>query len=44
MKIPVYEHVEHYVKNTTYVHRLQWLEEANNFVWALRKKKNVLKD
>ena len=37
--IPVYEHLEHYVKKTTYTHRLQWLEQANAFVRALKNSK-----
>ena len=40
-KIPVYEHLEFYVKNTTYAHRLQWLEEANEFVRQIQKKRPV---
>jgi len=31
-KYEIYEHLEHYVKKTTYAHRLQWLQEANEFV------------
>lgn len=37
--IPVYEHLAHYVKKTSYAHRLQWLEDANQFVNTLRRKK-----
>ena len=38
-KYSVYEHLEHYVKNTSYTHRLQWLEEANEFVRKIQKKR-----
>ncbi len=40
-KYTIYEHLEHYVKKTTYAHRLQWLEEANNFVRSISKTKSV---
>jgi hypothetical protein len=36
-KFEVYEHLEHYVKKTTYAQRLQWLEDANNFVRSIQK-------
>ena len=39
--IPVYEHLEHYVRKTTYTQRLQWLEDANEFVRSLKKKKVI---
>lgn len=39
LKFPVYEHLEYSLKNT-YAQRLQWLEEANEFVQMLRRKKN----
>ena len=39
--IPVYEHLEHYVKKTTYVHRLQWLAQANEFVYLLQKERII---
>ena len=42
-KFDVYEHLEHYVKRTTYAHRLQWLEEANEFVRKIRKKRPAKK-
>ena len=32
----VYEHLEHYVRNTTYAHRLQMLEEMNKFVYSAK--------
>ena len=35
-----HEHLEHWVKKTSYADRLQWLEEANAFVRLLQKKKN----
>ena len=37
-KYEVYEHLEHYVRRTTYAHRLQWLEEANDFVRKIHRK------
>ena len=37
----VYEHLEHYVRKTTYAHRLQWLQEANDWVNLLRKNKII---
>ena len=39
--IPVYEHPEHHLRNTTYAHRLQWLQEANDWVYLLEKKKII---
>ena len=39
--IDVYEHLEHHVRNTTYAHRLQWLQEANDWVRLLEKKKII---
>ena len=42
-KYQIYEHLKHYVRNTTYAHRLQWLEEANNFVRKLQKKRFATK-
>ena len=40
----VYEHLDHYLKNTTYADRLKWLKEANAFVNAVerRRKKGKL--
>ena len=40
----VYEHLEHYLKKTTYADRLKWLKEANAFVDAVerRRKKGKL--
>lgn len=38
--IPVYEHLEVTLKKTTYAQRLEWLEEANEFVRMLERKKN----
>lgn len=40
-KFEVYEHLEHYVKKTTYAHRLQWLQEVNDWVYLLKKKKII---
>ncbi len=40
IKFAPHEHLEHWVTKTTYAHRLQWLEEANEFVRLLRRKKN----
>ncbi len=42
-KFEVYEHLEHYVKKTTYAERLQWLEEANNFFRSIQKKRLLSK-
>lgn len=39
--IPVYEHLEHHLRHTTYTHRLQWLQEVNDWVYLLRKKKII---
>ena len=41
-KFEVYEHLAHYVKKTTYAHRLQWLQEVNDWVYLLKKKKIIL--
>ncbi len=38
-KYEIYEHLEHYVKNTTYAHRLLWLEQANEFVRMIERKR-----
>lgn len=38
-QIEVYEHLEHYVKTTTYAHRMQWLTKANALVRILEKNK-----
>ncbi len=35
----IYEHLEHYVKHTTYAQRLQWLEQANAFVRMIGRKR-----
>ena len=35
----VYEHLEYGMK-CTYAQSLKWLEEANQFVWALQKNQN----
>ena len=40
-KYEVYEHLEHYVKKTTYAHRLQWLQKSNEFVRLAKKAKFV---
>jgi hypothetical protein len=40
-KFEVYEHLAHYVKKTTYTHRLQWLQEVNDWVYLLKKKKII---
>ena len=37
--IPVYEHLEWTLKNTTYADRMKWLEEAFNFAMMLREQK-----
>ena len=37
--IPVYEHLEFTLKNTTYADRMKWFEEAFNFAMTLRKRK-----
>ena len=39
--IPVYEHLEHHLRKTTYAHRWQWLQQANDFVYLLQKKKII---
>jgi len=39
-KFEPHEHLEHWVKKTTYAQRLQWLEEANEFVNVLKRKKS----
>ena len=43
-KYEIYEHLEHYVRKTTYAHRLAWLQEANEFVRMVerRRKKGTL--
>lgn len=38
-KFQPHEHLQHWVTKTTYAQRLQWLEEANQLVEALRRKK-----
>jgi len=38
-KYEIYEHLEHYVRKTTYAHRLQWLQEANDFVHMIEHKR-----
>jgi len=38
-KHEIYEHLEHYVKNTTYAHRLLWLEQANEFVRMVERRR-----
>ena len=40
-KYEIYEHLEHYVRKTTYAHRLQWLKEANDWVNLLVKNKII---
>ncbi|MBI3601924.1 MAG: hypothetical protein HY209_03420 [Candidatus Omnitrophica bacterium] len=40
-RFEVYEHLEHYVKKTTYAHRLQWLQDINEFIWLSKKKKII---
>ena len=39
-KPEVYEHLEHYVKKTSYADRLRWLQEANAFVNAIELRRN----
>ncbi len=41
-KSRIYEHLEHYVKKTTYAHRMQWLFEVNEWMRLLEKKKIIL--
>ncbi len=41
--IPVYEHLEFYLKKTTYADRLQWLEDANEFLRQAQKVKIIKK-
>jgi hypothetical protein len=43
-KYEIYEHLEHYVRKTTYTHRLQWLQEANDWVNLLKKQKIIPAD
>ncbi len=38
-KFEVYEHLVHYVTKTTHAQRLQWLEDANNFVRKIQRKR-----
>ena len=40
-KYEIYEHLEHYVRKTTYAHRLQWLQQANDWVNLLVRKKII---
>ena len=40
--IPVYEHLDIGLK-CSYAHRLQWLEEANDFVRSIQKIRKKLK-
>ena len=35
----VYEHLEHYLRKTTYADRLKWLKEANAFVNAIERQR-----
>ena len=42
-KYEIYEHLEHYVRKTTYADRLQWQQEANEWVRLLKKKKIIKK-
>jgi len=39
--ISVYEHLEHHVKNTTYTHRWQLLQQMSEFIWLSRKNKLI---
>jgi len=38
-KYEIYEHLEHYVTKTTYTHRLQWLQDANEWVRMIEKRR-----
>ena len=40
-KYGVYEHLEHYVRNTTYAQRLRMLEEMNKFAQKFSTKNGV---
>ena len=40
-KYGVYEHLEHYVRNTTYAQRLRMLEEMNKFAQKFSTKNDV---
>lgn len=40
IKFTVHEHLEHWVKKTSYAQRWQWLKESNEFLAYLKKKKN----
>ena len=40
LNFTVHEHIEFWVKETSYANRLQWLEEAREFVSRLRKRKD----
>ena len=40
-KYTIWEHLEFSVKKTTYTHRLQWLQEANEWVRLLKKNKII---
>jgi|CXWL01.1.fsa_nt_gi hypothetical protein len=35
----IYEHLEHYLKKTTYADRWRWLKSANAFVEAVEKQR-----
>jgi hypothetical protein len=37
--IPIYAHLEHYVKKTNTAMRLKWLEDANAFTRSFQSKK-----
>ena len=39
--IPVYEHLEHHVKNTTYVHRWKLFQQMYEFIDLAKKKKII---
>lgn len=41
-KILPNQHLEYYVKNTTALERLNWLEEARRFVVHSKEKRNAL--
>jgi len=40
-KFGIYEHLEHYVRKTTYTHRLHWLQEVNDWVNSLKEDKII---
>ena len=39
--VPVYEHLEHSVRNTNYTHRWLWFQQVNEWFYLLEKKKII---